>query len=212
MKIVSNTAISLDGKIATKSNDIALLGSQLDFKKVLSLRNQADAILVGGKTFRNWPHIKLPKENDIDEPVNFEPKLHVVLTRNLNFKITDEMANEELIQLLFFVSNKTIPKNFPFDVVVIQDQIKPRQVIDELENRGIKNLLIEAGGDVIFQFLQAGFIDEMHVTLTPQIIGGKTSPSLVTGEGFQLQDIKKLKLLSQQTEGDEIFLHYRVLH
>lgn len=76
--------------------------------------------------------------------------------------------------------------------------------------RGVETLLVEAGGDLLFQFLAAGALDEIHVTLCPMIIGGDT-PSLADGEGFLFAHMPRLRRISTEVEGDEIFLHYSVL-
>ena len=56
MKVVSNTAISLDGRINTRERRFAFFGSERDHARMSRLRAEADAVLVGGVTFRNWPH------------------------------------------------------------------------------------------------------------------------------------------------------------
>ena len=73
----------------------------------------------------------------------------------------------------------------------------------------MQRLLVEAGGDLLFQFLAADALEELYVTLCPLLIGGPT-PSLVAGSGFFAAELKRLQLLSSQVEGDEIFLHYAV--
>ena len=61
MRIFSNTAISLDGRINTREGVFTTLGSDFDLRRMSELRYQADAVLVGGATFRNWPHPALPE-------------------------------------------------------------------------------------------------------------------------------------------------------
>ena len=53
--------------------------------------------------------------------------------------------------------------------------------------RGVERLLVEAGGDLLFQFLAADAIDEMYLTLCPLVVGGD-APSLADGAGFDLAD------------------------
>ena len=71
-------------------------------------------------------------------------------------------------------------------------------------------MLLEAGGDLIFQFLQADLLDEMYVTVCPKIIGGQAAPSLVSGTGFDVNHLKNLNLLDHKKIGDELFLHYEI--
>ena len=57
--------------------------------------------------------------------------------------------------------------------------------------------------------LAADAIDEMHVTLCPIVVGGD-APTLADGAGFDRERVRRLRLLSSEVEGDEVFLHYRV--
>jgi 5-amino-6-(5-phosphoribosylamino)uracil reductase len=70
-------------------------------------------------------------------------------------------------------------------------------------------LLVEAGGELIFQILAANALDEMYVTLCPLVIGGDT-PSLTGGPGFLHAQMPRLRLLSAEVEEDEVFLHYAI--
>jgi riboflavin biosynthesis pyrimidine reductase len=94
--------------------------------------------------------------------------------------------------------------------VVRSAQMNPAMVLDHLENMGCETVLVEGGGDLIFQLLHAGRLDELFVTLTPWIIGGVGAPSLADGVGFDAQQLRALSLLSAEPIGDEIFMHYRV--
>ncbi len=52
-------------------------------------------------------------------------------------------------------------------------------------------------------------IDELHLTLCPLIIGGKTSQSFIGGEGFNKLNLRYLKLESvQKNKFDELILKY----
>src|SRR5205085_923431 len=51
-------------------------------------------------------------------------------------------------------------------------------VLDTLAAEGRSNVLVEGGGDVLFQLLAAERLDEMYVTHCPWITGGVGAPSL----------------------------------
>ncbi|MFH1463794.1 MAG: dihydrofolate reductase family protein [Pseudomonadota bacterium] len=75
---------------------------------------------------------------------------------------------------------------------------------------GVRRLLVEGGGDLIAQLLAAGLLDELHVTLCPLLLGGRGAPSLVDGPGLALAALPRLRLVSEERVGDELFLRYRV--
>jgi len=74
---------------------------------------------------------------------------------------------------------------------------------------GVKRLLCEGGGELHGALIRAGLVDELHVTISPRIFGGRTSPTIADGVGFQkLAKAVKLKLKSSRRIGDELFLVY----
>ncbi|MEK6709601.1 MAG: dihydrofolate reductase family protein, partial [Nitrospinota bacterium] len=67
------------------------------------------------------------------------------------------------------------------------------------------------GGGLHWMFARAGFLDALHVTLTPWLAGGVSAPTLLDGEGFSSGGFLRLKLEEARQEGEEMFLRYRVL-
>ena len=210
MKVVSNTAVSLDGRINTRERRFTFFGSARDHARMSRLRSAADAVLVGGATFRNWPHPSLPDASD-RERLAGRP-WNVVVTRSLDVPLMPEFLAEPAIRPLFVTRAAAVPAGFPAEVEAWSGEGDPplRWMLERLAARGIERLLIEAGGDLLFKFLAADAIDEMHVTLCPIVVGGD-APSLVDGAGFDRDAVRRLQLVASEVEGDEIFLHYRNL-
>ena len=210
MKVFTNTAISLDGKINTREGRFCNLGTARDHARMSWLRSQADAVLVGGATFRNWPHPSLPVGADLDGLK--APMWNVVVTRSLQFPQLTEFLAEPRTRPLFLTRAKGVPAGFPAEYEAYEgpDESLPIPwILAALHKRGVQRLLVEAGGDLLFQFLAADAVDELYVTLCPLLIGGPT-PTLVGGSGFFAAELRRLQLLSSEVQGDEIFLHYAV--
>lgn len=199
MKIITNTAVSLDGKINTGEDRALSLGSGEDLRFMLELRDSVDAVLVGGRTFRHWTGFALKRPKTL---------WRVVISRTLDFQIPENILSDPEVRLLF-ISPKSRPDGFPAEVATL-NPVTPGAIVAELEKRGVKTLLIEAGGDLIAQFLEAELVDEMHVTICPKLIGGKDAPSIVSGKGFGREELKHLRLLDHRVVGDEVYLHYAV--
>lgn len=211
MKVVSNTAVSIDGRINTREGRFALLGTASDHARMSRLRAEADAVLVGGTTFRNWPHPALPDGDDRTRLGDRRPWT-VVVSRTMNVPVTPAFLAEPRFRPLFLTRATAIPRDFPAEVEGYDgpgDDLPVAWMLDALRRRGVERLLIEAGGDLLFQFLAADAVDEMHLTLCPLVIGGP-APSLAGGPGFDLATMRRLTLLAHEVEGDEIFLHYLV--
>jgi len=213
MRVVSNAAISLDGRINTRERRCAFLGSPRDHARMSRLRADADAVLVGGATFRNWPHAALPDKTERHR-LRGRP-WNVVVSRRLDLPFDADFFSEPAIRPLL-LSSTGVGAMVPGLAAEHEawagesNDIPVPWMLAQLERRGVERLLVEAGGDLLFQFLAAGAIDEMFVTLCPRVIGGD-APTLADGAGFDLADAARLRLRATEVEGDEIFLHYEVL-
>ena len=80
-----------------------------------------------------------------------------------------------------------------------------------LHKKGIKKILLEGGGTINWSFLKNGLVDEMIVTISPYVLGGRNSISLVEGNGFKnLQASTKLKLKKVEKVEDELIIQYKI--
>lgn len=218
MKVFSNNAVSLDGRINTREGRFTSLGSAHDHARMSELRATADAVLVGGATFRRWPNPSLP-----EPPSRLEPgqrPWNVVVSRSLDVPLDRAFLADPRIRPLFLtraaalvsLNGRLLRDESPDAVEAWSgagENLPVAWIVDVLRRRGVERLLIEAGGDLVFQFLAADALDEMHVTLCPLVIGGPT-PSLAGGTGFTFEQMRQLRLLEATQIGDELFLHYRV--
>lgn len=209
MKVISNTAISLDGKITTNVEDAFFLGSEKDREEMSRLRAGVDAILIGGNTFRNWPIPHLPRQEHMSRDYLETPLWNVIVSRKMDFEFRGDFFTEKRVRPLFLTNAKTLPEHIPFETIQTQNEVTPSWIVNELEKKGIQKLLIEGGGNLLAQFLAANLLDEMYVTLTPKIIGGD-APSLIQGHTYSPDHLKQLQLLEVKQVGNELFLHYQV--
>ena len=85
-----------------------------------------------------------------------------------------------------------------------------KQLLRILLKNGIKRILLEGGGITNWSFVKYNLIDEAIITLTPYIIGGKDSISLVEGVGFKNLDVStNLKLVKVKKIRNELVLFYK---
>jgi 5-amino-6-(5-phosphoribosylamino)uracil reductase len=212
MKVVSNTAISLDGRINTRERRFAFFGSARDHARMSRLRAEADAVLVGGATFRNWPHAALPDAADRGR-LRGRP-WNVVVSRSLDLPHDADFFAEPAVRPLLLtraaaLAGRALPAGAEAEGWPGAGEDLPvAWLLEQLARRGVEHLLVEAGGDLLFQFIAADAIDEMYLTLCPLVVGGD-APSLADGSGFDLAELRRLRLVAAEPVGDEVFLHYR---
>lgn len=208
-----SAAISVDGKIATKTGD-SNLSSKIDKIRVHKLRSKVDAILIGQNTLRRDDPIlsvryakgRNPIRIILDSRGKISSKSKIIKTCN---KIPTILAVSKNI------SNKNLQrlKKYPLEIIVTgENKVNLKQLLKQLEKRKIKKLLLEGGGTVNWEFIKQGLFDEIIVTVTPFLIGGIKSISLVQGFGVsKISKSTKLKLKKIKQQKNELVLHYTKL-
>ncbi len=211
--------MSADGKIATRAYDLLALGTATDRRWMSVLRARADAVVVGGRTFRNWPLPLVPDAADLaalraegfpdceHPPIEGRTWWNVVVTRGLDVPRTGRYWSDPRVKPLFLT---TTPGEVPRGEVEVHDAITVSRILDALRRRGCERVLVEAGGDLIYQFLAADAVDELYLTICPLVVGGAGAPSPVDGPGFAASDLRRLRLEAAHRHGDELYCRYAV--
>ena len=214
--VILNSAMTLDGKIATRTGSSEISGPE-DLLRVHKIRKELDAIMVGINTLlADDPRLTVHKvsSDKSDNPLRVVADSKAMTP--LNFRILNDeaptiiavsqKASEEKVKAL-----KQVGENV--DVVLAgEDRVDLTLLMDELAQRGIRSLLLEGGSTLNFSMLQEGFVDEVRVCVAPMIAGGVKSKTLVDGEGVAyMKDAYKLKLKKNYKLGKDLILEYEVL-
>jgi 2,5-diamino-6-(ribosylamino)-4(3H)-pyrimidinone 5'-phosphate reductase len=209
-RVILSAAMSLDGKIATKTGD-SELSSKQDKVRIHKLRSKVDAILVGSNTVKR------------DDPlltvryVKGKNPLRIVLDSKATINQKSQIIKTcKKIPTIIAVSKKASRQNIsklkkhPLEIMVLgENRVDIKSLLKSLSKKKIKTLLVEGGGTVNWEFIKLGLVDELIVTITPYLIGGQNAITLIEGEGFShIQKSTKLKLKKICQLGNEIVLHY----
>jgi len=209
-RVILSAAMTLDGKIASKKGD-SKLSSKRDKVRVHKLRSKVDAILVGSNTVkRDNPTLTV-------RYVKGKNPIRIILdskgTISLNSKI---VRTSKKIPTILAVSKNATKKNIiklkkhSIEVIVTgENRVNIKNLLKKLSKKKIKTILVEGGGNVNWEFVKEGLVDEIIITVSPYLIGGINAISLVEGDGFsKIQQSLKLKLKKINRFGNEVVLHY----
>lgn len=205
--VIISAAMSIDGKLATRTGR-SNLSSKKDLIRVHKLRKSSDAILVGRNTI------------SVDDPlltvryVKGKNPIRIILDSKANLSTASRVIKTaKKVPTILVVSensSRKVDKFIAKGVEVIQcgkNQIDLKKLLEILGKKGIKKIIVEGGGTTNWYFFKEKLVDEIVVTITPYVVGGKTAISLVEGDGFEeisnsfkLQKIEKLQ--------NELVLHY----
>jgi 2,5-diamino-6-(ribosylamino)-4(3H)-pyrimidinone 5'-phosphate reductase len=209
-RIILSAAMSVDGKIATRTGE-STLSSKQDKVRFHKLRAQVDAILVGKNTVK------------IDDPLltvryarGKNPTRIVLDSRGAISPSSKIIKTAHKIPTIIVVAKKVSRKNlsrlakYPLKILVAgQTQVELKKLLKLLQKEKIKTILLEGGGTLNWEFVRQGLVDEMIITVTPFVIGGKNATTLVGGQGFsKINQSLRLQLHKIRKQKNELVLHY----
>jgi 2,5-diamino-6-(ribosylamino)-4(3H)-pyrimidinone 5'-phosphate reductase len=210
--VIMNAGMTVDGKIASRTGDSAI-SSKEDLKRVHRIRESVDAIMVGiGTVLEDDPRLSIHKiESDGKNP------LRVVVDSSARTPLTSRMFNEEgetLIAVSLKADEMTVErlKNRADVVVCGSERVDLKCLMKKLYKRGVKQLLLEGGGELNWGLLSEGLVDEVRIAIAPRLAGGREAVSLVGGEGFStIAEGVKLELTKFYPLGADFVMEYKVV-
>ena len=221
--VILNAAMTLDGKIATKTGNSQISGSE-DLIRVHNIRKNVDGIMVGiGTILSDNPRLTSYRVSSNKE----ENPIRIVVDNKARTPLNYNILNDEA-KTIITVSNICNEKNKNCDIDAFnrakeiakkadifyssKDYIDLKELMNYLYNKGIKTLLLEGGSTLNFSMIKENLIDEIKVCIAPMIVGGKNAKTLFDGEGFDLmKDSTKLKLEKYYSLGKDFIMEYKVL-
>ncbi len=215
--------MTVDGKIATSSGD-SKISSRKDLVRVHKLRASVDAIVVGISTIlADNPRLtvrlvkgKNPARVIVDSRGRIPLDSQIMRTASkvkTIVAVTDKAPEEKLMEL----------RDMGAEVLVISEGKKGRSaavphgvnlklLFRKLENRGLKKILVEGGGELNWSLLHLWLVDELTITIAPKIAGGRLATTLVEGDGFDeiAQSISLQLKKIERKKGGELVLYYKL--
>ena len=221
--VILNAAMTLDGKIATKTGSSEISGPE-DLERVHEIRKKADGIMVGiGTVLADDPRLtvhKIPSsksdnpirvvvDNKARTPIDFRILNDDADTIIAVGSICDENnpnSDEDAVSRAKAISQKAdvfYSSKTPVDLV---------EFMDYLYSKGIRTLMLEGGATLNFSMIKDNLIDEVRICIAPMIAGGRDAKTFFDGEGFDyMKDAVKLELIKSYSCGKDFVMEYKVL-
>ena len=214
MYVILNAAMSIDGKISTRKNDSAI-SSKLDLVRVHKLRSTVDGIMIGISTvLEDDPMLNVRYSKTVMNPARIiiDSKARIPL----NSRIIDSSSKiQTIIAVTHSASSRKIKKIQKKGAQVLvygNGKVNLRNLFQQLEKMGLKKIIVEGGGEINWSVLKLGLVNELVVTISPVVIGGRDAKTLVEGKGFtNISDGIKMKLSNTIIQNkNEIVLFYKL--
>jgi diaminohydroxyphosphoribosylaminopyrimidine deaminase / 5-amino-6-(5-phosphoribosylamino)uracil reductase len=200
-------AVSLDGKIATRTKDSRWVTGPESLQRVHELRHEHDAILIGiGTALVDDPLLTdrstLPRRRSL---------VRVVLDDRLELPSDSNLVSTAEQFPLLVVGNRAANENRAKELeqknikIISSEDRDIVNLLEELGRQSIASVLVEGGSNVAGFFVDAGLINKATFFIAPKIVGGSKAPTAVGGEGIeQMKDALKLEGVEVIRHGDDI--------
>lgn len=210
MHIILSAAISIDGKISTRSND-SKFSSKEDIIRLHKLRSKVDAILIGKNTLLRDDPLLTVRHTKGKNPVRIILDSKGTISKNSKIiKTSDKIPTIIAVSKKISKVNLSKLKKLPVEVIISgENSVNLKLLMKKLSTKKIQTLLVEGGGTVNWEFIKNNIFDELIITLSPYLIGGNNATSLVEGNGFaKIINSPNLKLKSVKRLKNHLVINY----
>ena len=91
------------------------------------------------------------------------------------------------------------------------DYVNYKDLLNYLENKGIKHLMVEGGGTINWLMLEQGLVDDIYIFTVPIVTGAVSAPTFVEGPaGKEMEDPVVLEWVDGKNLDGVPFNHYLV--
>ncbi len=213
--VTLKAAMTLDGKIATRTGHSRWVTSQKAREFSHGIRARSGAVMVGVNTLlADNPALtarlspaspRQPLRIIVDSRLRIPPQSQAVSLSNLQTPLliaTSLNANSE---------NETRLKRSGVEVLRLPETLEGRvslpALMKELVAREVISVLVDGGGELHAALLKEGIANKILFFIAPKIAGGASSPTAVGGEGVSLMsDAYQVERLTAKRFGADILL------
>ncbi len=170
-------ASSIDGRIAYPEGGKTQLGKEGDRLVLEESLAWADGVLIGGQTLRDHQSICLIHDEKliqqrISKSRKKQPIALVVSTKESHpiiWPFFQQPVERWLLQSTDLLNENLVPKGYHKKINLSENWLKSLKI---LNNKGLSKIALLGGASLISSFFVEDLIDELQITITPQILGG----------------------------------------
>jgi diaminohydroxyphosphoribosylaminopyrimidine deaminase/5-amino-6-(5-phosphoribosylamino)uracil reductase len=210
--VTLKAALSLDGRLATRTGDSGWISSTLTREYVHLLRGEQDAIMVGiGTILRDDPRLTVRHPHWAGKAI-----VRVVLDSGLRIPLDARLLHTPGGKIIVFAANgassrkRAALEKKGVEVIVTPgspDRCEEAEVLACLGQRGIASLLVEGGSRLLTALIEKRLADKLFLTISPLLIGGRTAPSFLEGKGVrEVSAALRLRNVSSFLMGEDIII------
>ncbi|MBA7628536.1 Riboflavin biosynthesis protein RibD [subsurface metagenome] len=213
--VTAKFAVSLDGKIATKSGDSKWISGSEARRYVHNLRYTTDAIMAGVNTvLADDPQLTARSGGGRGGAARVQP-LRVIVDSKGRTPLTAQVFSQPGKTLLavgrsITPEEKTALTQTGVEIVELpseEGRVDVKRLLKTLGEREITSVLVEGGGTLLGSLFDYRLVDKVIAFIAPAIIGGKEAKTAVAGKGVdKVVDSIRLERVSLEKFGDDLMV------
>lgn len=219
--VLMKYAMTLDGKIATRTGHSQWISNEKSRERVQQTRNELKGIMVGiGTVLNDDPRLTCRME-DGRNPIRIicDSKLRIPLTSNVVTTAKDIPTIVATIEphpeyTRFWNQQKQDLEEEGVEVLVVAEKegrLDLRDLMLKLGEKQIDGILLEGGSTLNYAALQAGIVNRVEAYIAPKFFGGSGFFTPVGGEGVELAtEAYGCELISTECIDGDVLLTYEV--
>jgi riboflavin biosynthesis pyrimidine reductase len=213
--VVTNFATTTDGR-ATIDGRSGPIGDDGDMEVFRRLRTQVDALLIGTRTLgieRYGRAVRRPELRAARVAIGLAPEpLIATVSRSGELPLDAPLFAEPEANVVVFAPPQTPAPSCPACVTLVRLDPAELTLTSSLRHlrteHGVRSLLCEGGPTLMGALLHERLVDEVFLTLAPQLAGGGTGPTMSSGP--VLADPAALELVWALERAGSLYLRYAV--
>ena len=218
--VLAKWAMTLDGRIATRTGESQWISHAASRELVHRLRGRMDAIVIGlGTAVADDPLLTA-------RPSGPRVATRVILDARAELSLASRLVKTAREVPLLIVTGPDVPHSSRLALERAGCEVwstsqggretraqQWEELLNELGQRRLTNLLVEGGATVLGAALDARQVDELHLFLAPRLLGGSQARAPLGGTGVaQLQDAARLENAQVRLVASDVYLSGRVTY
>jgi len=215
--VVTNFATTADGR-ATIDGRSGPIGDDGDLEVFRRLRTQVDALLIGTRTLGIEQYgraVRRPELRAAREALGLAPEpLVATVSRSGELPTDIPLFREPDANVVVFAPPQTPEPACAACVTLVRLDPAELTLTSALRHlraeHGVRALLCEGGPTLMGALLHEGLVDEVFLTLAPQLAGGGSGPTMSSGPALAAP--AELELVWTLERAGSLYLRYGIRH
>jgi diaminohydroxyphosphoribosylaminopyrimidine deaminase / 5-amino-6-(5-phosphoribosylamino)uracil reductase len=220
--VLFKSAMSLDGKVATRSGDSKWISGERSRALAHEWRAASDAVAVGiGTALTDDPALTARVGGSDSTMLAGRQPRRVVFDSLAKLPLSSRLLEDSVSVPLTVVVSRAAPRAATdallargVNVICASGENEParlRAALDQLGAEGVTSMLLEGGPRLAGAFLDAGEIDEIRLFVAPLVLGGRAARDPLESEGVEaISEAVRPRTLTCERVGEDLLLTARI--